>query len=407
MRLPEVVRAIPRPIWIGAGASFLGFGSFYLLVAALPVYLNQLGYSAAGIGAVVGAGYVVNVAAYAFTAYLTDRRGQRGFVAATAAGLGASALVYTLAGSMVVFVVASVLQGLTMSAFATAITAYVGKLAPSGGRGSAIGFYSVFSLVAQAAAPPLGILCGSRAGYLLLFEVSAACGLAAAAVALLLPRPAMSASPADLRQWLGGLSALAAPGTVQLVVGVCRGVTLAFLPVYMIRNGVGNPGLFFTFQVVTAIVLRPLCGTLSDQYGRLALVLPGLLVAGAGILLIALPASYLTLTASGVLFGAAVAVLAPTVLAWAFDRTGLDQRGLASGVYNTCYDLGRAASALGLGALVAVAGFPAIFLTAGTIPVLAAGGMFIHYRTRMRRQADRKPPGHGVAAASQAGERRP
>lgn len=90
----------------------------------------------------------------------------------------------------------------------------------------------------------------------------------------------------------------------------------------------------------------------------------------AGIAILALPASYTTLSLSGIVFGIAVSVLVPTVLAWTFDVSSAEQRGLAAGIYNTLYDLGRAGSAFGFGFVIAMSGYPSMFLLVSIIPVI-------------------------------------
>ncbi|HLX58975.1 MAG TPA: MFS transporter [Ktedonobacteraceae bacterium] len=362
--------SVPGVIWYSSASALFGYISFFLLLSALPVYFTHLGYQAAQIGLIVGSTYAINFLAYFLTAMVTDRWGGRTYMMVSALALALTPLIFEGTQNFWVFIVASVWQGLTMSAFATAVTAYVGQKAPADRRGTIMALFGVFPNLAQAAAPPLGILVGARLGYPLLFDLSAASAIIAALIVFILPRHRIVSAHFSLRTWVRGVQRLAQPGLVQFVLGVCRGVTIAFLPVYMLRGGVGNPGLFFTWQIGAIVLLRPVSGLLSDRYGRLALVLPSLLFMAGGIAILAFPASYLTLTLSGIIFGIAVSVLVPTVLAWTFDVSSADQRGLASGIYNTLYDLGRAGSAFGFGFVIVTSGYPSMFLLVSAIPIL-------------------------------------
>ncbi|MEO6889165.1 MAG: MFS transporter [Ktedonobacteraceae bacterium] len=364
-------RSVPRIIWYCSISALFGYVSFFLLLSALPIYFSQLGYQPAQIGVIVGSTYALNFLAYFLTAIVSDRWGGRGYIKISALLLAIAPIIFELTHAIGLFILASIWQGLTMSAFATAIIAYVGQQASAEQRGTIMGLFGIFPNLAQAAAPPLGILLGLRFGFPLLFNLSAASAIVALLLAFILPPARIRSEQFHLRAWLHGVQRLARPAMVQFVVGVCRGVTIAFLPLYMLRGGVGNPGLFFTWQIVAIVLLRPVSGMLSDRYGRLAVILPGLVMSTVGIAILALSASYASLTASGIIFGIAVSVLVPTVLAWIFDVTGPEQRGLAAGVYNTLYDLGRAGSAFGFGFIIAVSGYPTMFLLVSLVPLAA------------------------------------
>ncbi len=370
LTLAQRLTSVPAVIWYCSATALFGYVSFFLLLAALPVYFSHLGYQAEQIGVIVGSTYAINFLAYFLTAIVSDRWSGRTYMQIAAFTMVIAPFIFEGTHDFWIFIVASILQGLTMSAFATAVTAYVGQQAPADRRGTVMGFFGIFPNLAQAAAPPLGILVGASLGFPLLFDLSAASAIIAALLVFVLPRNRMVLTSFSLRTWLHGAQRLAQPGLVQFVLGICRGVTIAFLPVYMLRGGVSNPGLFFTWQIVAIVLLRPISGALSDRYGRLALVLPSLIFMAAGIAILALPASYTTLSLSGIVFGIAVSVLVPTVLAWTFDVSSSAQRGLAAGIYNTLYDLGRAGSAFGFGIVIVASGYPTMFLIVSVIPVI-------------------------------------
>ncbi len=378
--------SVPRVIWWSSASALFGFMSFFLLLAALPVYFSHLGYQPAQIGLIIGAAYAINFLAYFFTAIVSDRWGSRMYIIISGLLLAVAPLIFELSHTFTLFIVASIWQGMTMSAFTTAITAYVGQHAPADRRGTIMGFFGIFPNLAQAAAPPLGILIGVQLGFPLLFDFSTASAIIAALLVFTLPRNHIAATHFNLRIWLRGTQRLAQPGLVQFALGACRGVTIAFLPIYMLRGGVSNPGLFFTCQIFAIILLRPVSGVLSDRYGRLAVIVPSLLCAAVGIGILAFPASYVTLLLSGIVFGIAVSMLVPAVLAWIFDVTSAEQRGLASGIYNTVYDLGRAGSAFGFGVVIAVSGYSTMFLFVGLIPLIVIAILLVWQRLSGRQK---------------------
>jgi MFS family permease len=386
--------AVPRPLLVAGAAAFLGYASFYLLIAALPLYLRaELHLDPRRVAVVVGFTYLVNFVAYVGVGILIDRQGATPHMVWSALGVAAAGPLFALARQVWVLAAVALLQGLAMSAFALASNALAGRLAGAEGRGRQLGLFSMFNNGAVGLAPPVGVALYHATSATGLFAACLAAGLAAAAIAATLrrvgagaPEPAPSPSARD---WLGGARTLARPAAAVVAIGVPYGVLLAFMPGYLAGRGVGNPGLLYSAELVATLALRAAAGSFSDRHGRPLVAGAALLLMGVGVTSLVAVSSDLAAFGIGLVSGSGWALFGPTMLAWLFDLTPVDRRGLATATYFTSLDAGRVVGSIGLGQLVGSLGGASLFLVGGAVPVVA-GVALVTFRHRL---APTAPPG--------------
>ncbi len=158
------------------------------------------------------------------------------------------------------------------------------------------------------------------------------------------------------------------------------GAVMTFLPVIAARRhlmyqvaGVDAYGYFYVMYALTLLVARSWLGRLSDRYGRVAVIAPGLgLLTVAGLLLAWLH-SLLLLLVFALLFGLGYGAAQPSVLAWTMESTRPPLRGAASGTYFAAFDLGIGLAALAFGPLAAAASFRTVLIIASGATVTAGG----------------------------------
>lgn len=368
---------------IAGGSSFCAFFGFNLLTAALPLYLErELGLGLPEVGAVVGLSYLLSFLAYVAVGSAADRHGPVRYAVFGALVMAFCVPFYGFFSAPLPLAAVSLCRGLAMSAFVVAVGSFVGRVAEPGRRGFQLGVYGLFSNVALAAGPPLGLVVLDAGGSWALFVVGAASAILAAALAVLLLRldrgnDRSVRATTSLLDWFSGLRRLLGPAGVVVVSGVCFGAVLAFMPGYLGSRGVSNPGLFFTAEVPALLLLRVVAGTLSDRHGRAVVAGVGLALIGASTFALFSVSGSLGTVAAGLVAGAGWALLVPTVMAWLFDRVDENRRGLASATNYSALDAGRAVGALGLGyaASHTFAGLP--FVLAGLLAILVGSAMLV------------------------------
>jgi MFS family permease len=139
-----------------------------------------------------------------------------------------------------------------------------------------------------------------------------------------------------------------------------------FISLFVVKQQIGNPGLFFTVYAIVLIIARGPIGLLSDRYGRIAVIAPGLVVGAFALGLLAMTTSMAMLLLVAGLYALSFAAIQPTLMALTVDRVPPAQRGSAMGTFSTAMDLGISAGAIVWGIVAQYAGYESVyFLAAG------------------------------------------
>lgn len=330
--------------------------SFYLLSAALPVYLNRFrGYSLPTVGILIGLASVVQVVATLFAGPLLDRRGAR-----LTMRLGAGC--YLLASALLLIstwlpaiVLARVLQGIGIALVLPSVFSLVPALVETNFRGTALGLVGAFNNVALAAGPPLGLLF-LRWGPAVLFGAALVAAILAIAISWLL-RVGLAAT--ELTPLLKYRAAWTPLYVITFLCVVYWGVVTAFLPIEVPSGQIANVGWFFTADAIAVMATRIPAGYLADRFGsRWLLVSGACLTAGAISLLLVAP-SFASLVLAGIGTGISAALLLPPILLELTKRSDETDRGTAMALYNTSFAAAVGAGSLGGALIVQRLGFHA------------------------------------------------
>ena len=171
------------------------------------------------------------------------------------------------------------------------------------------------------------------------------------------------------------VSSLRSAGQLRLAVifaatTVSAGVVASFLPLAAgVSAGVAALGLFA--QAVTATASRWWAGRRGDRHGHAKLLIPGLLIATAGMTsLIWVPAPAVVI-AGMCLFGIGFGITQNATFALMIDRAPASGYGTASALWNLAYDAGYGAGPMVFGVFVAHTGYPAAFALTGLLILTA------------------------------------
>lgn len=367
----------PLAFYLALAANLFFFASFQWSYVTLPGFIQELGGGAAEIGLAFGLSTLSAVVLRPFIGPLIDRWGRKQALLVGSFLFALEPVLYTLVGSIGLFLAVRLIRGLAIAAFTTAYTTLVADLAPAERRGEAVGLAGVTNNVGMLFAPALGAAMQVRWGYTPHFWGAAA--LALVSFALVLPlkeaRGFSQAVPAGPGFWSVGrlrpvwLASFAGTG---LAVGY--GAALSFMPPFAAVRGLGAAGGYFTAFALAVMASQATAGWLSDRLGRRAVVLPGMVVAGLASAGLAMAWTDLALLAAGAGLG----------LSWGLVRAGLDaslvdsvpgaSRGAAFAFLYTCFDAGIGAGSYGLGLLAEAEGYAAAFYAAGAWAAVALAG---------------------------------
>lgn len=373
-------------------SGFAGYLSFYLTLPVLPTYLQQLGGSESLIGLIIGIFSLVALLVRPWSGFLADRFGSRTVLLLGVAGLLAAAVAYLPARSIEAVFAARVIHGLGWGLFTAAVATMAAQLAPPNRRGAVLGLAGLSASAGMAIGPAIGTAMGPGR---MVFGVSV--GLAALGLILTTLLPRVGQVQQGRQPRLSDLINREAllPSSVFLAHMATYGAVVSFMPLFMAERGLGNSGWFFTTYAASLFVFRGFSGHLSDRYGRLPVIGPGLLLSTVALLLLTMARSHVGLMAAAFLYAGAMSLIQPTVQAWATDRAAVTQRGSALATVIATQDLGISLGSSAAGVVAGWTGVSSVFLVAALLSL--AGLLPLALASRSQKRAGPPSVNHGAA----------
>ena len=401
-RPPLVTRPLLLRFAVTLGASI----SFYLLLSVVPLYAAAAGAGGNAAGLATGALMFATVAGELVTARLTARYGYRLALAAGLILLGAPALALTGPANLTVIMAVCIVRGLGFAVTVVAGGAITASLIPAERRGEGLALAGVVSGIPALAALPLGVWLAGRFGTAPVFAAGAVAALAAVAAVPGLPdgrparhrpfaRPAAAraaasqpAAPAAPRQRgpaaahqpgaeppLGIVAALRTaalrrPAVVFAAITIAAGIIVTFVPLAV--TGSASVAVLALFaQSAAATLSRCLAGWYGDRHGPARLLIPGLVSASLGMLLLALTAVPAALVAGSLVFGLGFGAAQNASLSLMYERVPASGYDAVSALWNLSYDAGMGLGAAGFGLVAGITGYPVAFTAVATAMLIA------------------------------------
>jgi len=367
--------------------ALLGFTSFCLTLAALPLWAVRGGVSVGAAGTVTTVMLLTTVATQLAVPAVVARWGIAPTLAVGLVALGAPAPLLALSQAPAVLLPVSAVRGVGFAVLTVLGSLLTTTVAPAARRGESVGLYGLATALPNLLGPPLGVALTQHGAFWWVAVLAAAPVLAVPfAVALGRGRKGATttASPPASRtpgSTGAALRAVAAPSLVLFAATLAAGGLVTFLPIAVSGGSVATAGLLL-FGLSSG-VLRWRIGALADRVGARVLLPWSVVAAVVGILVVAAGlqrGSGPAVLVGALVFGGGYGAVLNLTLLLAFARAGPAGSTTASSGWNAAFDSGTAVGAGGLGG-VAAAGLPlpgGLALTAllmvATLPVVVRPG---------------------------------
>lgn len=390
--LPATAVATREPLWtapyIASVASLhLFFLAWAMLFTTLPLYLEDA--RKWQVGWIVGGAFgVMSLLVRTPSGRLADKLGRRPLIV-VGGGLAALSLAgHALTNDPLLLTPFRLLNGLGSCLYTTAAMALLADALPVTRRGEGMGWYGVLYTATNVYGPWAGSALASAFGMQAFFVVAGVITAASAVLVLPLREARRPAPVAGTRPRLISRPAIL-PGVTFLTLTVAFSVLTAFLALYATQQDLGRPRVFFLLMGLSLVPARWFGGTLADRFGRAAVIMPGFIIASAGMVLLALARNPAMLYLAGPLFGLGFGLGHTGLTILTVDRAQPEERGAAMATFTLAWDVGTL-GAFALGFMGDTVGLSALFAAAAVLPLIAAAG-FQLARTRAPRPAPPMP----------------
>jgi MFS family permease len=363
------------PMFGGIFCCLLGVGA---TLATVPFYvLRQLHGGNVEVGVAVAALSVAAVVTRPVAGHLADRHGYKRVMLCGTLICVLASLAYYGASNMVLLVLVRILHGAGEGTVYTGGAAWLVSLCPPERRGRVVGLYGIYMW--------LGITLGTLAGTVAmrvsgfpavwgLCAVAAAAGVACVAVKKAPPRPQTAGGRGSLLP-----TAAIVPGLAVALAALGYAALAAFVSLHMLAQGVANGIAAFEAFGFTYIGVRLFIGNIPDRLGPRIVAFWSALVEAAGLVIVALAANLITVIIGGLVIGAGLSLLFPSLALIVINRAPESQRGAALGAVTSFWDVGIAVGAPLSGLIASLTNYTDIYFVMAACAVgsafLASQGM--------------------------------
>lgn len=346
----------------------------------LPLFAAHLGATPQEIGWIVIASTIPGILISFPAGAISDFFGRRRVIIASLVVFATAPFLYLLVTGSWQLMAVRFYHGFATAIFVTVATAAIAAQYPQR-RAAMLSTYSSVNIVGRSVAPFLGGFLISSAGFYSVYWACAVSGVIALVVGSMLPPEAQRSETkvgfphffAALRDVLQS-RAIVLTSIVEAAQYLVFGAVEAFLALYAASVGIPpwQIGIILGVQLLSVIVVKPLMGTLSDRFGRRAIIVPGLVLGTASVALLPLTDNVVALSCLSVLYGIAFATVTSSTTALVADVTKAGQFGASVGVLRTIMDIGQTIGPVLTGFLIGAWGYGVAFPVLAVVLALSA-----------------------------------
>jgi MFS family permease len=345
-------KILTRDFTLNFFAQFAFSSVSFILITTIPIYLSRFKAKGAEIGLLVGVFGVSSLIVRPFVGRAFLKIPERKFMMAGAILYIFSSIAYLLAPPFWPFLIVRILQGIGLAFFSTASFTLIAKITSEIHRGQIISYYYLSLNFAFALAPYFGMLLINRFNFTVLFLVCTGLSLCSLFTTIKLEK--MQGAPLESQSTQNQplLSREALPSAITaFMLNFTWGTLCAFFPLYALRHGISNPGIFFVFLAITLILGRAFGGKILDIYEKKKVIIPCFITIIISMVMLTFSSTLIMFILAAVILGTGWAFLYPSIFIDAIDHSGAAQ-GPAMATFTALADLGAGMGPMIMGAVL-------------------------------------------------------
>ncbi len=366
---------------------------FGMQANTLPLYVLELGGSAADVGIVSGIGSIAALFFRVLAGHFLDKIGRRpiyllGILFYIAATVG-----YILVPNKYAVMAFKALSGVGICCVTSSIGAILSDIAPEKLL-NALFTITVAQIFGGLVAPTLGIFLAESIGYMWLYVITGA-GLIAAFIVSLQIKYEKHAPPsrpvdeaAEKPRGIGRLIEKPAllPSLGMIFFGLAQSSIFGFVASFGKTIGIENIGFFFIIHGLVTLLLRPVLGRFSREIFRNKVFAVGLVFFEVSLVLFLFAQNAFFIGAAAFAFAIGYSSIQPMLNSLALSRASAARKGAANATFYFFWDIGFGFGSVALGAVATGSGYPTIYII-GIISLLILGAIFWRFLAYRKEKA--------------------
>jgi predicted MFS family arabinose efflux permease len=344
-----------------------------MLLSILPFYLIERFHTNKALTGLVLSCYVMfAIMVRPFSGYMVDSLPRKRLYILSVTCFVALYLGYLFAAVLSVIVIARMLHGVAWGMVTTSANTLAIDIMPSDRRGEGIGYFGMTLNLSMATGPLAGLFLYEYYSYDLIFYITIISGMFGVIAALFIKAPKkikVAKRPVSLDRFImvNGI-----PIAINLVsVAVSYGMILSFAAMYGKEMNISNTGMFFTLYALGIGGARVIGGKLTDRSLIHELSLAGMILLSASFVLLTFARTGWAYFSSALFIGIGFGILIPAFQTMFVNMAHHNQRGTATSMYLTSFDLGIGIGMIAAGKIAAMYSFSTAFGCGALINITA------------------------------------
>lgn len=352
--------------------NFLLFLQLHMIVSPLPSYVQDRFHANAFEVSLFTCLFALSaIAARLYSAKALEKglRNAMIYIGLTVALL--ATLGYYFAAGIAVLLLLRMVFGIGFGMGSTAFPTMASDIVPVKRMGEGMGYFGLSTSLAMSMGPIIGVTVLQGAGFVTLMLCTAGVIVVIYPLSYSLTRkkarqvndgvvptpPAVTAAISGTKVKTPFNRKLILPSVLNCLLSITYGGLVGFIVLYGKEANLANPALFFLFNALAVLLVRPFAGRIYDSKGPKALLIPGAIFIAAGLITLSYATSMPILFVAAFLYGIGYGSIQSSMQTWMIQIVSPSQRGMANGMFLNTLDLGIAMGALLLGAIASITSY--------------------------------------------------
>lgn len=352
--------------------NFLLFLQLHMIVSPLPSYVQDRFHANAFEVSLFTCLFALSaIAARLYSAKALEKglRNAMIYIGLTVALL--ATLGYYFAAGIAVLLLLRMVFGIGFGMSSTAFPTMASDIVPVKRMGEGMGYFGLSTSLAMSMGPIIGVTLLQGAGFMTLMLCTAGVIVVIYPLSYSLTRkkarrvndeviptpPVGTAAISGTKVKTPFNRKLILPSVLNCLLSITYGGLVGFIVLYGKEANLANPALFFLFNALAVLLVRPFAGRIYDSKGPKALLIPGVIFIAAGLITLSYASSMSILFVAAFLYGIGYGSIQSSMQTWMIQIVSPSQRGMANGMFLNTLDLGIALGALLLGAIASITSY--------------------------------------------------
>lgn len=170
------------------------------------------------------------------------------------------------------------------------------------------------------------------------------------------------------------------PALLNVLISVTYSGILSFIAVYGEVRQLAQVGLFFMFNAVAILIVRPFAGKIFDRRGPLVVLVPAACFVIGSIWVLSYADHMSLLIVSALLYGVGFGSIQPTLQAWMLRAASKEEYGAVNGIFYNSTDVGVSLGAMVLGVIATLTSYSVMYRLSSLFMLVFVLAMLMYIR---------------------------